>query len=132
MTDESPIHLERADEFLRDSRLLLDAGSYSSSVSRSYYAAFHGAKAVLFRLVHDRKSHKAVWAAFGKHVAKPGLMDKAFHSGGLNLFLSRLESDYLPRKKDTLEVAQRSLSFATEFVAACRVFLENPNSKGAE
>ncbi|MBI3795213.1 MAG: HEPN domain-containing protein [Nitrospinae bacterium] len=82
--------MERSDEFLRDARILLDSGSYSSCISRSYYAAFHGAKAVLFRLGHDRKSHHAVWSAFGKHVAKPGLMDKGFHSGGLDLFFEPL------------------------------------------
>ncbi|MBI5636582.1 MAG: HEPN domain-containing protein [Nitrospinae bacterium] len=125
MTDESPIHLERADEFLRDARVLLESGGFGSSISRSYYAAFHGAKAVLFRLGHDRKSHHAVWSAFGNHVAKPGLIEKAFHRGSLNLFLSRIESDYLPRKKDTLEDAQQALSFAAEFVSACRVFVES-------
>jgi hypothetical protein len=53
-----------------------------------------------------------------------GLMEKRLHSGGINLFLSRLDSDYLPRKKDTLDKASKALSFATEFVAACRTFLE--------
>jgi len=116
VTDEVPIHLERADEFLRDARLLFE--------SRSYYAVFHGAKAVLFRLGIERKSHHAVWGAFGEMVVNPGLMEKRYHKGAVDLFLSRVESDYSPRTKDTPETTQGFLIFATEFVAACRGFLQ--------
>jgi uncharacterized protein (UPF0332 family) len=65
-----------------------------------------------------RKSHQSVWAAFGQYLAKPGLMDKKYHAGGLRLFDSRLDSDYLPKPADTLENAQKAFSFAEEFVAA--------------
>lgn len=125
MKEISAVHLERADEFLHDAHALLDGKSFSSSISRSYYAAFHGAKAVLAELGISRKSHHAVWGAFGEHVAKTGLMETKYHGGGIDLFSSRLDSDYLPRPKDTFETADEALSFAIEFVAACRTFLEN-------
>lgn len=130
MKEPVAFHLARADEFLTDSRNLVAAKGHSSSISRSYYAAFHGAKAVLAELGLPRKSHQAAWSAFGKYLAKPGLMDKKYHNGGLRLFFSRQDSDYLPRPADTLETAEEALTFAVEFVAACHTFLENPRPGG--
>lgn len=132
MTLQSAEHFESARRFLRDAEILLDAGSFSSSISRSYYAAFHCAKAALSDLEIPRKSHQAVWAAFGQQVTKPGLMDKKFHSGGVRLFSSRMKSDYFPNSNDSGEAAQKALSFAAEFVAACRAFLESRKMGGAE
>lgn len=124
MKEISAIHLERANEFLADSRNLLATNGFSSSISRSYYAAFHGAKAVLAELGMERKSHQAVWSAFGQSVAKAGLMDRKYHEWGLRLFFSRQDSDYLPRPADTLEDAQKAHAIANEFVISCRAFLE--------
>lgn len=64
------------------------------------------------------------YAAFGQYLVKPGLMDKKYHDGGLRLFYSRIDSDYLPKPADTFENAQQALSFAETFLAACRTFLE--------
>jgi uncharacterized protein (UPF0332 family) len=125
MKDQSAEHFNWADQFLRDAEILINSDSFSSSISLSYYASFHGAKAVLSELGIIRKSHQAVWSAFGKNVAVPGLMDKRFHSGGVRLFSDRLDSDYSPGAKDTKDSAQRRLAFASEFVAACRAFIEN-------
>ena len=44
MTDQE---LTLASELLNDAQLLLDKGSYRSSVSRSYYAAYHACIALL-------------------------------------------------------------------------------------
>ena len=129
MREEAAIHLARADAFLNDSRILLEAGSFSSSISRSYYAIFHAVKAILSEFGIERKSHQAVWSEFGQKVAKPGLMDKKYHSMGVKLFHRRLESDYLPQPNETVADAQQAISFATEFVAACRAFLESRDKR---
>lgn len=130
MSDISAVYLERADSALKAASLLLEGGFYSDTVSRCYYGAFYAAKAVLESIGCDRKSHQSVWAAFGQSVAKPGLMDRKFHRGGLDLFVGRINSDYLPRPVDTLKTAQQALSFAAEFVSACRAFLDS-REKGA-
>ncbi len=123
MNEHSAVYLERAENALTAAGLLLERELYSDSISRSYYSAFYGAKAVLEGMGVDRKSHQAVWAAYGQLVAKPGLMDKKYHGGGLDLFDSRINSDYMPRPMDTQEAAQSAHSFAAEFLAACRTFL---------
>lgn len=124
MKGESAVHLERAEELINASHIMLSNNFYSDSISRSYYAAFHGAKAVLEELGIERKSHQAVWSEFGQKIAKAGLMDKKYHSTGVRLFNRRIKSDYWAKPNDTVEDAQISLSFATEFVAACKTFLE--------
>jgi uncharacterized protein (UPF0332 family) len=46
MKRESAVHLDRAEELVKASRSLLSGNFNSDSISRSYYAAFHGAKAI--------------------------------------------------------------------------------------
>lgn len=124
MKGESAVHLERAEELISASRTMLSNHFFSDSISRSYYAAFHGAKAVLEALGIERKTHQAVWSAFGQEVAKAGLMDSKYHSTGVRLFNRRIKSDYWAKPNDNAEDAQTALTFAAEFVAACRTFLE--------
>lgn len=53
--------LERADKYLRSARILLEEGDYESSVSRTYYAMFYSAQAMLLTLaVSSRRSFRHV------------------------------------------------------------------------
>jgi uncharacterized protein (UPF0332 family) len=124
MTPEVLRHLDRAGELLQVAREILDANHPADSISRSYYAMFHGAVAVLLALGIERSSHHGVWAAFGEFVAHPGLMDVSYHHAGLDAFRARVRSDYLASPGDTVSDAEESLADAREFVAACRRFLE--------
>jgi hypothetical protein len=51
-------------------------------------------------------------------------MDVAHHHAGIRLFSDRSRSDYLAEPGATAEDAERDLSAARGFVAACRAFLE--------
>ncbi len=62
--------IERANKYLKSAALLLDAGDYESSVSRSYYAMFYAAQAALLTKSLSFSSHKGVIAAFGEHFIK--------------------------------------------------------------
>ena len=124
MNAEGGEHLERAEELLAVARENLDNGHPADSISRSYYAIFHAARAVVRELGMDRKSHHGLWAAFGEHVAASGLIDAKYHRYGLDAFSARIDSDYLPKPEDTPEDAEEALEMAREFVAACRSFLE--------
>jgi len=117
-------HLARADELLRLGRQILGLGYPADVVSRCYYAMFHGATAVLLELGVERKSHHALWAAFGQLVAKPGLMDARFHHTGIRLMRLRSRSDYLPEPDILRKEAEESVQAASEFLIACRTFLE--------
>ena len=122
-------HVARSEELLRAAGELVRLGFPADSVSRSYYAMFHAAKAVLLDLGIERKSHHAVWAAFGQHVAAPGLVDRALHRVAILAFRARLRSDYLAEPEDTEADARDACASAEEFVAACRRFVEARSRK---
>ncbi len=118
-------HLDRADQLLDVASVLLQSRYWSDSVSRSYYAVFHAAKAVLMETGIERNSHHAVWSAFGEHIAARGRMDRRLHRLALDLFEARVASDYLPIVGDTEQDASEHLTFAREFVAAACAFVED-------
>jgi len=122
-------HLSRADGLLRLADEILGIGYPADAVGRSYFAALHAAIAVLSELGIQRKSHHTLWAAFGQHVAKPGLMDVRYHHAGMRLLRLRSRSDYLPEPDILRNEAEESLAAAREFVAACRAFLEGRESE---
>ena len=99
-------HLKRAVELLSSAADLIATDHPADSISRSCYAAFHAATAVLLHSGIVRKSHHAVWAAFGELIAKTSGMEAKFHRYGLELFTSRMRSDYLAEPDDTLDDAK--------------------------
>jgi len=125
MSEEIEQHLDRAEERLCAAQGLLDLGYPGDAISRSYYAMFHAATAVLMELGIQRSSHHALWAAFGEHVAARGLMDPRLHRMGLDAFRDRARSDYFADPGDTMEDGEETLRAARDFVAACRQFLES-------
>jgi uncharacterized protein (UPF0332 family) len=63
---ESTTLMERAARYLQSGDLLLKDGDYESAVSRTYYAMFFAAQAVLLSQNLSFSSHKAVLSAFGE------------------------------------------------------------------
>jgi uncharacterized protein (UPF0332 family) len=106
---------------------MLDLELPSDSISRSYYAMFHAAKAVLTEMDIARASHRGVIAAFGQFVVKPGHMHPRFHASLRQAFNARAESDYLARPEDSMGDARAFLERAREFVTAVQSHLERRN-----
>ena len=127
--DEVRDHLARAEELLRVAQEVLELGYPSDSISRSYYALFHAATAVLLELGIRRGPDHAVWVAFGQFVTAPGLMERRYHHMGIRLFADRCRAEYLASPDGTAEDAERDLAAARDFVAACRAFLEERESE---
>ena len=72
----SSVLLQRARETLGAARLLLEAGHFSDSVSRAYYAAFYAAEAALLNEGITPRTHKGVHALFDQQFVKTGLLPK--------------------------------------------------------
>ena len=123
MRPEIEAHLRRGAECLQAAQVMLDSNLPSDSVSRSYYAMFHAATAVLMKVGIERSSHGALIAAFSQFLVKPGLIDKRFHTLLRKAYEARSGSDYLPSAGDTLERGKGMLEGARQFVAACRELL---------
>lgn len=125
MKKEIADHLQRANELLGVARENLGNRHSADSVSRSYYAAFHAATALLMAFDIERNSHHSLWSAFGEHIALPGVLDRKYHRFALDLFYQRAQADYLALPESTVEDAALALDRASEFVTACRSFLES-------
>ena len=66
--------MSRARESLQAAALLCANRLYSDSLSRSYYAILHAARAALLTQDVRVKSHEAVKRLFGMHLVKPGFL----------------------------------------------------------
>ena len=71
--------LDKAAENLAAARLLWSNGSVEISASRTYYAMFYVAEALLLARDLVYSSHAAVVAAYGREFAKTQLLDARFH-----------------------------------------------------
>jgi uncharacterized protein (UPF0332 family) len=124
VTEEVRLHLEEADACLAQAELLLASPHPGGAVSRSYYAMFHAANAALLHRDIKRRSQRGIIAAFGQAFAKSGIVDTGFHKRFAEVFDLRQESDYRPMVRLTEERGREVLSWAREFVAACRTLCE--------
>ncbi len=67
--------LERAEEALRSSRLLLAHDFYADSISRAYYAMLHAARALLFLEGLEARTHRGVGHQLNLHLVREGRFD---------------------------------------------------------
>lgn len=120
MNEEVQLHLERANDCIKDAELLLDARRLSAVVGRCYYAMFHAATAALLGKDIKRHSHQGLISAFGQFLVKEGLVEPKFHKYIAEAFDLRQESDYQPVAEVTEQQAFKVLERAKEFVETCR------------
>jgi uncharacterized protein (UPF0332 family) len=123
MKPESKKLLVKADRALRAAELLLRDGAPDFAAGRAYYAMFYAAEAALSQGNLQFRKHSGVHAAFGEHLAKPGLLDPKFHRWLLNAFDKRILGDYSYEMDVDDEAAQEMIEQAREFVAAVEAFL---------
>ena len=84
---EAVFELERTRKALRAARLLHDAGLLQDSLSRSYYAVLHAAKAALVSAGISVDAHDAVKRLFGQHMVTTERIEKEY------AFILRQEQD---------------------------------------
>jgi len=107
--------IERAKKYLISSKMLIDIEDYESSVSRSYYAMFYSAQAVLLTMEMSFSSHKGVLSAFGKHFVKTGIFPRNMGRELNRAFEKRQLGDYeytfVISKSEAEEIFDRSEEF---------------------
>ena len=86
--------LKRADRYLVTAEVLVREGDYESSVSRSYYAMFFSAQALLLSKELHFSSHKMTISAFGEHFVKTEIFSKEMGKDFNKAFDRRQISDY--------------------------------------
>ena len=115
--------MERAKEVLAESRHLLTGGFYNGAVTRAYYAAFHGARALLVTRGLESKTHRGVIQLLNLHFVKDGPL-----SIQVAEYLSHLEtyrelSDYTAIARFTEAQAREELIRAETFLSAVRALI---------
>lgn len=108
--------LKRADRFLISSKMLIKEGDFESSVSRSYYAMFFCAQALLLSNGLSYSSHKMTISAFGENFVKTGIFSKEMGKDFNRAFDRRQLSDYNYEFIISEEEAGELLGSANNFV----------------
>lgn len=126
MNSESRLYLNRARRDLKAAESNLELGYHYIAVSRSYYAMFYSASALLASKGVMRSKHSGVISAFGEYFVKTGIIEQEYAKLIGNAFDSRLDSDYDVAFTIEKEAAEDILADARQFVARVeRYFEEN-------
>ncbi|MEW6669346.1 MAG: HEPN domain-containing protein [Thermodesulfobacteriota bacterium] len=128
MIDEVRRYLEKADHALRVADGLLQSGYAPDAASKTYYAMFYAARALLLSEGVGVTKHSAVEASIGYHFAKTGKLDPKYHRMLINARKVREIADYdideeVIEPDATLKVAE-----GREFVAAVKHLLGVENT----
>ncbi len=115
LIEEVKLRMERSRGAFRSAETLLNEKEYGDSISRSYYAMFHTAKALVLCEGKDAKTHKGLLSLFGQEFVKTGEVEKYVGNLIKELQEARVRSDYeyefIPLEQD----AQKALNDAKEF-----------------
>jgi uncharacterized protein (UPF0332 family) len=130
VTPEQEGILALADESLRAARLLEHDGIVRVAVSRAYYVMFYCAEVLLLDKGLSFSKHAGVIAAFGKVIAKPGILDASFHRDLIEAAELRGDSDYDYASQPDRQTCQRQIDRAARFLAATRSCLGTPPETG--
>ncbi len=124
--------LARAATSLQEARALKDASLPFGAASRAYYAVFHAARALLFSLGPEPRTHRGTAALIGEHFGRPGRL-----AADLGRLLSRMQrdqedADYLAGAVFTEAEAAAMIADAERFLGKARSLLEADNREATE
>jgi len=94
MSPEEEGLIQKAKESLTASQLLAGNQLYDFAGSRAYYTMFYIAEALLWQKGLAFSSHAAVISAFGREIARPGIVPQEFHRYLIDAQDKRTQADY--------------------------------------
>jgi uncharacterized protein (UPF0332 family) len=123
MSEEISLYMNAAKDDLEAATSNLKLGYLRIAISRTYYAMFYAASALLASKGETRSKHGAVIAAFGLHFIKSGLIEPEYGRLLSQGFEQRQDSDYdLTYFADQTEIDEM-LQNARRFVARMEKYL---------
>lgn len=117
--------IERANKYLKSSKVLLEEDDYESSVSRTYYAMFYSTEAALLTKGLSFSSHKGVLSAFGEHFVKTNIFSRDMGRELHRAYEKRQLGDYEHTFVITREEAKEILENGENFVAKINRYLKD-------
>lgn len=124
MKPETQALLEKAHQSLQAAESLKRDGFRDFAASRSYYAMFYVAEALLIEDGLSYSSHAAVIGALGKLFAKTGRLDIRFHRYLLDAQDTRNIADYGIGPGVTIKQVEETMFRAEEFLKAAEALLK--------
>jgi len=115
--------LKKAKDSISAAQILLEKNFYGFSVSRSYYAMFYIAEALLLTKELSYSTHNGVISSFGKEFVKTAIFDKKFGKGLNDAYDLREDGDYEPCDKISEEQAKTYFNLAKEFLEEANKYL---------
>lgn len=108
--------LKRSKQHLKSARDLLRNDDFADSVSRSYYAIFQAARALLALEGADSRKHSGVISLFNLRIVKPGRVDKRLGVIMKDARRSREMADYTELAEFSREDAEAQIVDAELFI----------------
>jgi uncharacterized protein (UPF0332 family) len=121
----SAARLKRARQHLKSARDLLTNEDFADSISRSYYAIFQVARALLATAQLESRKHSGVIALFNQHFVKPGKVDKQLGVILKNARRYRELADYDDLAEFAQEDAEEQIRDAEKFLSEVEQFLRD-------
>lgn len=120
---EIQANLERAEAALQAAQVLLASNLYDDATSRTYYAAFYAATALLLSKGLSFNSHTGVLRAISLNFVKTGQLEQHFGKELNWLAELRQLGDYGETHHVPKESAERAMTVARQFLAQIRSLL---------
>jgi uncharacterized protein (UPF0332 family) len=109
--------LSRAEETLKDARVLAKSGRWDACVNRLYYACFYAVSALLMVNGLSSTKHSGIRSLFNKHFVKSEKVPKKLAAVYNDLFERRQEVDYIDFINFSEEQVLPWISKAEEFIS---------------
>jgi uncharacterized protein (UPF0332 family) len=123
---------QRAKKYLRSSELLINEGDYESSVSRTYYAMFYSAQAILLTKKISVSTHKGLITTFGEIFIKTGILPKELGRELNRAYQKRQLGDYEYTLIISAEEAKQMLVEGKKFIETIIQYIEKLENKNKE
>lgn len=115
--------IDRAKKYLKSAKILFEEEDFESSISRTYYAMFYSAEAILLTKNLSFSSHKGVISAFGKHFVKTGIFSSEMGRELNRAFEKRQLGDYEYKFVISKTEAEEMLKSGKKFVDTIEQYL---------
>ena len=108
--------LQNSKEKLGSAKILLENGKFKDSISRSYYAMFNAARALLATKHLDSSKHSGVISLFNQHFVRTSVVARNFGRILIKGKDLRQDGDYKDFVETSMEEAQDQYSDAEKFI----------------
>lgn len=134
MTPKQSELLKKAERSLQVAEDLLSKGHTDFSASRTYYAYFYTAEALLLSLDLAFSTHAQVLSQYGLHFSKTRILDPVYHRLLMTAFDVRNLSDYQVEvsiePESVLELIQKGYDFISAAFGYLETFAEGSGDGG--